>query len=78
MAATTSAALIKARHTQTSSGRLQADLRRCPVDVSGQRGGDVLGVAVDTAQRVGGERPLELEPYVHQAGVSQLQQEGDI
>jgi hypothetical protein len=38
--------------------------------MGGQRRDDVFGVAVHAAQRVGGERPLELQPEVDQAGVS--------
>ena len=49
---------------RTGSRNLQSDLLRCPVDVGDQRGNDVFGVAVDPAQSIRGERPLEFEPDV--------------
>ena len=47
---------------------LQADGGGGIAQVRGQRGDYVFGVAVYAAQGVGGERPLELQPEVDQAG----------
>ena len=48
---------------------LQADGGGGVADVDGQLGDHVLGPAVHAAQGVGGERPLELQAEVDQAGV---------
>lgn len=52
-------------------GPLEADSGGCLAHVRGEGSDDVPGVAVYSAQGVGRERPLEIQPYVDQAGMGE-------